>query len=150
MKHAQVYDPRPGTDGLPVGWRLNVAPANPGEPMKRDMEIVFAIMDEVETWAPGAKAQEIHLEGYDDEAVQEHVNEMIRCGYLRAATHPGCSALVYDLTWTGPDLSDLRRVPGVWDSVKQKLGDRVSTVPLDTLMRHASDACVEWLKSVIG
>ena len=106
--------------------------------MKRQMDLVRAILLELEkhehAWAP----RKLAIEGYTDEEVGYHVHLMGQAGLLdvadattRASASP--HAVPRAITWAGHEFLDAARDPSLWEKAKQKVGASLVSVAFDVL-----------------
>jgi hypothetical protein len=117
--------------------------------VKRDWDVVRAILTEVEALSP----QERHSFTYGlgeacathDPATSEHALLLYRAGYLAGIPIDvyGCSAIMSpELTWAGHDLLDTIRSNAVWERIKtlsQEKGIELTFDAVKTLGRVAVD-----------
>jgi hypothetical protein len=110
--------------------------------MKRDMELVRAILLAMEAHASGFAPDPFTIRGYDQETIQHHVWLMEQGGLVTASdvTVQGDAspvALPGSLTWAGHDFLDTVRTDKVWRKVKAELKDRGISLPFSLLQALA-------------
>jgi len=77
--------------------------------MKRDMELVIGVLEEIENRSEEELISEVHFPEVNDELVQYHINLMIDAGLIDGKcqlTSDGRHCFVRGLTWYGHDLLD--------------------------------------------
>ncbi|MXY20265.1 MAG: DUF2513 domain-containing protein [Dehalococcoidia bacterium] len=106
--------------------------------MKRDMSLVRSILLRIEATESLKEAPDLNIEGFSEEQVDYHLDMLI--ANKRYVNGNGNWSLggtywvsIQGLTWEGHDFLDAIRDDSVWEQVKQKLGDNVSTVPLEVI-----------------
>jgi hypothetical protein len=110
--------------------------------MKRDMELVRAILLAMEAHAAGFAPDPFTVRGYDQETIQHHVWLMEQGGLVTASdiTAQGNAspvALPGSLTWAGHDFLDTVRNDKVWRKVKAEVKDRGISLPFSLLQALA-------------
>jgi len=91
--------------------------------MKRDMDLVRAILTEVERHPAGFFRREMKIDGYTPDQIKYHVYIMDQAGLVEAAnaTHyqnTSPEAIVNNLTWEGHEFLDNAREPIRWEQAK--------------------------------
>ena len=94
--------------------------------MKRDMDLVRAILLEIEKHEHGFAPDEWNVEGYTEEQINYHAYIMMEGGLVEGAdvTTRGSEspeAVIRHLTWAGHEFLDSAREPGRWNQAKQLL-----------------------------
>lgn len=94
--------------------------------MKRDMDLVRAILIACEKEPDGYPADVPSVEGYSTDQVAFHIYLMGEAGLLRVfdtttigSTSP--SAAILSITWKGYDFLDASRSSVIWDGTKKAL-----------------------------
>ena len=110
--------------------------------MKRDMELVRAILLAMEAHAAGFAPDTFTIRGYDQEVIQHHVWLMEQGGLVTASDvtvqgEAGPVALPGSITWAGHDFLDTVRNDNVWRKVKAELKDRGISLPFSLLQALA-------------
>lgn len=95
--------------------------------MKRDMDLIRAMLLEVESWPPGARvpSTRIVIEPYTEEQIRYHAELLHDAGFIGGvvAVHRASGerpAIVGRLTWYGHELVDATRSDIVWAAVKKR------------------------------
>jgi hypothetical protein len=91
--------------------------------MKRDMDLVRAILMEVEKHSAGFAPSEMKIDGYTPDQIAYHAHIMGQAGLVNAidVTHMGSAgpeAMVSSLTWQGHEFLDAAREPTRWAQAK--------------------------------
>ena len=112
------------------------------------MDLIRAILLEVEAERGPAERLELHLEGWDVALVFEHVRLLAKAGYLRATTpvEPPPRIHVHELTWDGHDFIDAIRSESVWSGVKDRAAEQGVGLPLEVIKSLA----IAVVKSKLG
>jgi len=107
--------------------------------MKRDMDLVRAILMEVEN-APEEDARRgvTSIDGYDSIAFVHHVELMQEAGLVEATVvrADGVGAIkarVDRLTWKGYDFLDAIRSDAIWSKTKSAVTETVGSASFDVL-----------------
>lgn len=104
--------------------------------MKRDMDLVRSILLAVEESGPPRGVVNLSITGYSPELVSHHVWLMKEAGLVTAvdfSTHANMVVKPKALTWAGHEFLDAARNDGVWNSVKERVGQHLLTVPFEVL-----------------
>lgn len=95
--------------------------------MKRDMDLIRAMLLEVESWPPGARvpSTRIAIEPYSEEQIRYHAELLHGAGFIGGvvAVHRASGerpAIVGRLTWYGHEFVDATRSEVVWAAVKER------------------------------
>ena len=98
--------------------------------MKRDMELVRAILFEVEKLPP-LTHRRITIEGYDMQSVAYHCEMLYQRGLIKEYHGDEIDQLdgvidfwVEDLTWAGHDFLDKIREDTTWNKTKKVIKDK--------------------------
>jgi len=106
--------------------------------MKRDLDLVRAILKDVENAPAGKTIIQPTLEGYGDKDIGEHVWLLADAGLIDAEvtrTMRGpYTILIRRLTWRGHDFIDAAKNDSVWNQVKGKILKHVGGVTFDVLL----------------
>ena len=110
--------------------------------MKRDPELVRAILLAMEAAPHGYAPEPFTIPGYDQETIGHHVWLMHQGGLVTAAVitaqqDPSPTALPEAITWKGHEFLDAVRNDTVWRKVKAELKDKGVTVPFSVLQTLA-------------
>lgn len=124
--------------------------------MRRDMDLVRAILAEVRSW-PDLASREISIEGYSDELVGGHVQMLYDAGYLRGSGgnfggRNYMTVLVQDLTWDGHEFyGAMATDEDTWQKVKRAFGpEKLATAPLKMIESVATAALTAWATKQLG
>ncbi len=91
--------------------------------MKRDMDLVRAILIEMEKWTPGQDGGEIEVQGRTPEEITYHLGLMHEAGLIKAinaSSHDGEAWLPLKILWDGHEFLDAARSDTVWAKAKQR------------------------------
>ena len=91
--------------------------------MRRDMDLVRAILIAVEAHPDGFAPSEIAIEGYSPEQIGYHATIMSEAGLVEAEVDgtiggSGPMARIDRLTWAGHQFLDASRSPDIWSQAK--------------------------------
>ncbi|MDO9453367.1 MAG: DUF2513 domain-containing protein [Stagnimonas sp.] len=92
--------------------------------MKRDMDLVRAILLELEQHKHGNAPDNFALEGYPEEQVDYHVYLLMQAGLVEGHTadvsgSPSPIGVPHNLTWTGHEFIDNAREANIWQQAKE-------------------------------
>lgn len=102
--------------------------------MERDMDLVRAILLEVERRAWAEQGKPVEIEGYSGERVSYHVRILDEAGLmaaLDASSFKGLAWYPISLTWEGHDFLDAAREDTRWNRAKQLVKDKAGSVSFD-------------------
>ncbi|RYY22285.1 MAG: DUF2513 domain-containing protein [Sphingomonadales bacterium] len=109
--------------------------------MKRDMQLVRAMLLEVESWPPGARvpSSRLVIEPYTEEQVRYHAELLHDAGFIGGvlAVHRASGerpAIIGRLTWRGHEFVDATRSDAVWAAVKQRAESVGGSVSMEILL----------------
>lgn len=104
--------------------------------MRRDVDLIRAILIEVEKSDSLNRDFSITIEGYTDQLVNYHVKLLAQAGYLEV-NHISCREFEewrpISLTWTGHEFLDAARDNTVWNRTKEKIGEKLPSITFDVL-----------------
>ena len=108
--------------------------------MNRDMELIRAILLEMEEHTPGTiyNAENFEVEGYTPELVHFHLYLLEEAGLIHAQNVTGAGTaghqmIPFWLTWNGYDFLEAARNDGIWNKAKGILEDKGLSTPFDLL-----------------
>ena len=114
--------------------------------MRRDLDLVLAILQDAQAIPPGCPASGFEYpDQFSQPLVNEHVRALLEEGFLRGEDISGVGQdepifFIRGLTWKGHDLVDhARQAPSIWAAAKAQALSQAVSMPLDLLL--------EWLKS---
>ena len=111
--------------------------------MKRDLDLVRAILKDVEETPAGQIISGLEFDGYDKADVGEHVHLLLDAGFLKGeivrAMDGQYFMAIQGLTWKGHDFVNAAKADSVWKPVKEKL--------LKSAVGFTFDLVVELLKA---
>ncbi|MFH1743623.1 MAG: DUF2513 domain-containing protein [bacterium] len=107
--------------------------------MKRNMDLVRAILLAIEAEPSGFAPQKLVIPGHTDEEIGYHVYLMVEAGLLEGevTTHnqsASPSALASHMTWEGHEFLDASRDLTRWERAKE-IADKVGGVTYDMLVQ---------------
>ncbi|MEW5926840.1 MAG: DUF2513 domain-containing protein [Gemmatimonadota bacterium] len=111
--------------------------------MKRDMDLVRAILFKAEEAPGGSDVGRIEIPGWDEADVLEHIALLKEAGYVEAAvmrsgnTGGVRAAVVQRITWQGHEFLDLARSDTLWSEAK------------DVATKQAGSASLEVFKAIL-
>jgi hypothetical protein len=117
--------------------------------MKRDMDLVRAILLELEKHEHGFAPRSVQIEGYSDEQIGFHIWLMGQADLLRTvdATARGSdspTALAMNIAWDGYEFLEAARHDTLWQKAKQRVTSAGAGFTLElmtaVLARLAKDA----------
>jgi hypothetical protein len=102
--------------------------------MKRDMDLVRAILLAVESHQDGYAPSDLKVDGYTEDQVAYHCYLLGQSGLVEAidTAHMGSTsptASIRTLTWAGYDFLEASREPSIWQQAKEVV-DRVGGASL--------------------
>lgn len=108
--------------------------------MKRDMELVRAILNEIEEKAePTARNKKISIDGYDDAMVDAHVELLIEADLIKGTVLRGGNGLIGSmverLTWNGHEFVNVSRDKN-WKKAKDSLLKHGVSITFDLLLEY--------------
>ena len=113
--------------------------------MKRDMDLIRALLLEIESWPPGARvpSTRIAIEPYTDEQIRYHANLLQVAGLIGGvlAVHNASGerpAIIGHLTWHGHEFVDATRSDAVWTAVEKRAELVGGSINMELLTELAS------------
>ena len=111
--------------------------------MKRDMDLVRAIVLAIEDDPHGYAPRPIEVEGHTDEEVGYHVHIMAQGGLLNGidvSSNESLSpvALASSLTWAGHEFADAARDGTRWSKAKEMVVSKAGSVTIEILSKILS------------
>jgi hypothetical protein len=106
--------------------------------MKRNMELVRAILLAMDAHEHGVAPDGFTIAGYDDEVIGHHVwlmaqGQLVTAVVVTTQTDRSPVAKPITLTWAGHDFLDAVRHDTIWAQVKTQLKDRGISLPFTLL-----------------
>ena len=106
--------------------------------MKRDMDLVRAILRRIEAQPPGEDLRSPKIEGYDQATVLHHLEllsdaNLIEAHFTRSDQRGIVAAVVERLTWQGHEFLSAASNESVWQKAKAKMKDFGGSMPLTVL-----------------
>ena len=86
--------------------------------MKRDMDLVRQILQEIERRDPESSNPGVDVEGRSKNEVYDHLLIMQDRGLVEDVRRTSTSALCIRMTWEGHELLEQTRDPDLWEEVK--------------------------------
>ena len=118
--------------------------------MKRDWEIIRAILLAVEEKPPNVRADETDVPNYPKEIVREHIRLLSDAGYIDAKVLSSSfiaeAAIIRGITLTGYDLLDTIRSNSLWEKIKTTAQQKGLELTFDVVKQLGVFA----LKSIIS
>ena len=113
--------------------------------MKRDMDLIRALLLEIESWPPGARvpSTRIVIEPYTEEQIRYHAELLHDAGFFGGvlAVHRASGdrpVIVGRLTWCGHEFVDATRSDVVWAAVKERAIPVEGSVNMELLLELVS------------
>jgi hypothetical protein len=117
--------------------------------MKRDMDVIRAILLELERHGGNRGIGNIDIEGYSQEDIRYNVYLLHQGGFIEGAIRYGVGSVqprgfdIQRMTWAGHDFLDAIRNDTVWAKVKGKLARVGGDAPFDVVKAVAVKAALE-------
>ena len=112
--------------------------------MQRNMELVIKILRHLEERNEVSVIERLHLDGEDDLVVSYHLSRMFEAGLLDAesivsSTTPTriIRVLPFGLTWAGHEFLESIKNQTVFNKLKNRLGESLSSVPFELIKELA-------------
>ncbi len=96
--------------------------------MKHDLDLVRKILFAVEEFPPDPDWSPLHIEGYDDKVVGEHVRILAEAGFIEmkdASTFASAEYWPTALTWQGSQFLEAIRSDSAWANAKRFASETV-------------------------
>lgn len=116
--------------------------------MKRDMELVRAILLEMEEHQNPNTQIKVKGTGYSPDQINYHVKILAQAGLIEAEDATSCNGIGWipvSLTWEGHEFLEAAKNEGVWQKVKAQLKDRGMTVPFSVIQELAIKIAAEYM-----
>lgn len=116
--------------------------------MRRDMELIRAILLKVEENDDPLRDMRLTIEGQSDLAVSYHVKLLHEHGLITAidfSSHDGLHWRPKSLTWEGHEFLDAARNENVWAKAKEQIAERGGSFPFELV----KDLLVQIASSVL-
>lgn len=117
--------------------------------MKRDMDLIRAILLALEEQSAYPRAINLEIEGYDKETISFHIMLLDEAGLIEAfdaTTHGSLNWMPQRLTWDGYEFLEAARNEKVWKKFKNKLEEEGLSLPI----KLAQIVLIELLKSQLN
>ena len=123
--------------------------------MKRDIDLIRALLLEIESWPPGARvpSTRIAIEPYTEEQIRYHADLLHEAGLIGGviAVHRSTGerpAIVGRLTWNGHEFVDATRSDAVWAAVRARSAMVGGSLNMDVLTELVSSVSksMMWLR----
>jgi hypothetical protein len=104
--------------------------------MKRDMELIRAILIEIERDRPADVSLPIKVQGYNDEQVNYHLILLHEAGLIDALSFSGSGkedVIPKRLTWAGHEFLDAARNDNVWNKTKEIVMNKGGNISFEIL-----------------
>lgn len=112
--------------------------------MQRNMELIIKILKHLEARNEITVIETLHLDGEDDRVVAYHLRRMFEAGLLDAesvvsSTTPTriIRVLPFGLSWAGHEFLESIKNQTVFNKLKSRLGDSLSSVPFELIKELA-------------
>jgi hypothetical protein len=104
--------------------------------MKRDMDLIRAVLIEVEKLPYDGRFHDISVQGHSEEEITYHVMLTHEAGLIEAhnlSSHDGVCWKPKRVTYEGHEFLDSARSETVWNKAKEKLLSTSGSITLDAL-----------------
>ena len=113
--------------------------------MKRDMDLIRDLLLRIEETPANAHPDDIAVEGYDEAAINEHLEMLIQDGFVAGkVNYSGMGderiylVVVKRLTWKGHDFVDTIRNDTVWKNTKRTILEKGGAMSLEIVSAIAA------------
>jgi hypothetical protein len=107
--------------------------------MKRDMELIRTILNEIEEQTGPPTNHKISIDGYDDAIIAAHIELLIEAGLIKGKVMRNPAgvqgALVERLTWDGYEFVNVSRDKN-WKKAKELLLSHGVSITFDLLLEY--------------
>lgn len=119
--------------------------------MKRNMDLIRALLLEIETWPPGARipSTKIVIEPYTEEQIRYHADLLHTSGLISGvvAVHMASGqrpTIVGHLTWHGHEFIDAARSDAVWLASMERASRTGGSLSMELLSElvHKTAKCL--------
>jgi hypothetical protein len=119
--------------------------------MKRDMDLVRAILIALEAHAHGFAPAEFTVAGYDDETIGHHIwlmaqGKLVTAQDVTSFENGSPTAIPRAITWDGHDFLATVRDERVWRRLKADLKDQAISLPFALFKELATEILKSYLK----
>jgi hypothetical protein len=114
-----------------LGGIPGVTLPSPGEPLRRDMELIRELLLELEA---GGGARDISR--WSDATLRGHLSLMVQGGLLDGRA-TGSTVEVRGITWAGHDFLGAVRADAVWRSVLDRIAEAGGDLPFEAVTQLA-------------
>ena len=123
--------------------------------MRRDMDLVRSILQQVELADGPVSHGEITCDGHSEQELLWHIDLMAEHGLLdariqRASGGERIAAIVDGLTWEGLDLLDAMRSQRVWDRARDAIRRSVGSTTLDVVKAVCCKVASDMAMAALG
>ena len=112
--------------------------------MRRQMDLIRALVLKIEDHESARAPEEIAVEGYSVAQVEYHKALLIEAGFAVGIPTEGLSdddepeCFIERLTWDGHEFADSVRSDTVWNKVKVKVNEAAGSVPISVVAALAA------------
>lgn len=123
--------------------------------MRRDMDLVRAILLKIEDEHAGASLMNLEIEGYDLAAVAYHCQLLKEAGLILSCGVQYANNSVYSfsvggLTWEGADYLEKVRDDSVWAKTKRLAAEKGVPLVLETIREISSEVALYLAKGAVS
>lgn len=106
--------------------------------MKRDLDLIKAILEHFEAKDDWKHEKDLEIEGYDIKLVSYHLQIMFEAGLINAEAITSETGRIYDLvpfrlTWQGHEFLDNIRDKSRWKRIKQIVTDKGGSFSIELI-----------------
>lgn len=119
--------------------------------MKRDMDLVRAILRQVESYEdPSGMHEILEIEGYDQKEISYHINILNDAGLLEAMdiSSTGPDGFLWwpgNLTWAGQEFISVAKDDSIWEKAKEKFMSPAMSFTFDIFFEYLKAKTMEKL-----
>ncbi len=113
--------------------------------MKRDMDLVRAILMEVEKFPPNHETSELIVEGWENDAIVHHIGLLHQAGLVNAidASAAGDETwIISSLTWNGHEFLEAARNQTLWNKTKTLVMEKSGGLSFEVLKQSLVKAAL--------
>ena len=106
--------------------------------MKRDLDLIKAILLEIEKKDDTSPISNLSVEGYDQKSIDYNIHLLNQAGLIKANIARVGANEIYDpiileMTWSGHEFLDSARNETVWNKGKELIKQHGGSVPFEVL-----------------
>lgn len=117
------------------------------------MDLIRKILLEIEKSDDIINPKEINIEGFTRQEISYHIELLHDAGFIEGIdlnSKDGYLWFAKKLTWEGHEFLDAIKNENVWNKIKQKSSNELSTFPLKVISSVAIELTKEYAKNIFG